>query len=337
MCFLLIKSMNSSLIIDNSATNKASMEALLVAGELLKRKKDFLILNLLSSFKEGSISLVQKESTFKFYIKGREINITDCIFLNPFRPELLLLSINSKYPHLDVHKLQQLYLDMIFYFKRLKVRFIPGNIESILEGDSKTTLLYLANQVGLRVPNYTADIHFSKLSLIAKDGAFYKKNLGHPFVITLDEHKKKLKALTVTNSLEFPHLIDKEDLSYWQVQAPIRAVSQVRAFVMDNGFNTAVSADIEVPYSDFRQVRQIEGREFKWIKKDLPNDTLTKIVSLLKLLNLKYATPEFLLDENGDLIFIDLNPAGDWAGFFDKKTNLIISKTICDILTSRPA
>jgi hypothetical protein len=71
-----------------------------------------------------------------------------------------------------------------------------------------------------------------------------------------------------------------------------------------------------------------ETKEISWEKIKLPEIIIVRILSLIQELNLEYACPEFLLSEDGEYYFIDLNPCGDWFGFGTQKDNKAIAEAI---------
>lgn len=70
---------------------------------------------------------------------------------------------------------------------------------------------------------------------------------------------------------------------------------------------------------DLRKLTVAEINPEKWLPFKIDSFHEKTIKRLLKKLKLKYACPEFLLTKEGRLVFIDLNPCGDWMGFFNKE------------------
>ena len=69
---------------------------------------------------------------------------------------------------------------------------------------------------------------------------------------------------------------------------------------------------------DYRHTSNIKNEVINWKPHSLPAEISSQILKLMKNLSVCMASPEFLVDKNGDYILIDLNPCGDWYGFFSK-------------------
>lgn len=97
----------------------------------------------------------------------------------------------------------------------------------------------------------------------------------------------------------------------------------------------------EIPSSDYvgRVMRAFGERGILELKEEwcdyvLPPQVEGSLKELTSRLGIQISCPEFLLKENGDHVFIDMNPCGDWAGFFEESVNLEISNHIAQLLLS---
>jgi glutathione synthase/RimK-type ligase-like ATP-grasp enzyme len=64
---------------------------------------------------------------------------------------------------------------------------------------------------------------------------------------------------------------------------------------------------------------------------DLTNSISDRCIKLVKLLGLKYAAIDFVIDENNRLVFLEVNPVGDWY-WIESKTGLPITKSMIDLI-----
>lgn len=71
--------------------------------------------------------------------------------------------------------------------------------------------------------------------------------------------------------------------------------------------------------------------ESEMFKIKLPDAILNQCISLLKILNLRFGAIDFILDKNGNYIFLEINPNGQWA-WIEKQTGYKISNEITNLL-----
>ena len=97
----------------------------------------------------------------------------------------------------------------------------------------------------------------------------------------------------------------------------------MRCFVVNNKIWAAKWNNIAESNesSDYRYKNQIKKEKIIWSEYKLPADVSIATIALMKKLSLSIASPEFLLLDDGTHVFIDLNPTGDWCGFFSEEVN----------------
>lgn len=66
---------------------------------------------------------------------------------------------------------------------------------------------------------------------------------------------------------------------------------------------------------------------------NLPTELEKKIFKLNDYLNLNYSAIDFILDPDGNYVFLEINPAGEWA-WIEKDLGFPISQKIIEMLTS---
>jgi glutathione synthase/RimK-type ligase-like ATP-grasp enzyme len=67
---------------------------------------------------------------------------------------------------------------------------------------------------------------------------------------------------------------------------------------------------------------------------ELPETLQTQCLDLMKRLGLNYGALDFILSENGDYIFLEINCAGQYL-WIEQKTDLRISREIANLLTGK--
>lgn len=235
-----------------------------------------------------------------------------------------------KYPTAFRSRVYQFMQDLRFSFRDLV--WVPGRYEDLEQADSKPTLFQKASKCGLTVPEYTSN------ALLPHSNApdlepVYRKNLGFPFVISFDKKAKVEVAVTTTNVL-FDPKVHEPDHQPWQWQSFIAAVGRVRCFVIGKEIWSVVCHE-SGGVRDYRQVTQVEGRHLDWAPYSLPEPTGVRLKSLMSSLGLDMAAPEFLLSTDGQHVLIDLNPCGDWLGFFPRDSSQKIGDAIARLLVDR--
>ena len=66
-------------------------------------------------------------------------------------------------------------------------------------------------------------------------------------------------------------------------------------------------------------------------KINLPEEINIKCIALLQALKLRYGAIDFILDDNGNYIFLEINPNGQWA-WIEKQTGYNITQEIVNLL-----
>jgi hypothetical protein len=187
----------------------------------------------------------------------------------------------------------------------------------------------MANRVGLSVPCFTRN------SFQNPAEETFKKNLGFPFVVSLNRKKGFEVGVTTTNVTAKGRI--GRTLSPWQWQELIRSKEHVRCCVV-GGRVWSVSSDYpaNADYAqDFRFLNQIREKEIEWKPYELPKMLALRLVELNKHLGISVSCPELLVrKKGGEPVLIDLNPCGDWWGFFTEDSNDSIASALADAMTS---
>ncbi len=213
-----------------------------------------------------------------------------------------------------------------FLFLNLDGKNFPGSILKIEQAESKGLLMKKAQEVGLLVPNYT------KIGFGIKEEYSWYKPLGFPFSVT---NKKGLKSeVTLTAFGFYGDGNDKIESYPTLVQEGISADKHVRCFcTQENIFSVFRDNKENERMVDFRELNIDSNHSFRWKKYNLSKKSTLSLFELLKSLSLTWACPEFLIRDEEE-IFIDLNPCGDWYGFFNKNTNVKIVNEIYRVIIS---
>ncbi len=278
-------------------------------------------------YSEISVSL---EDEPVIYFKGRKV--TNPIFWYVTRPRCdALYADSSQYPNEERLAAEQFITDIDLLFEK-KANFYPGNLANISRSESKLCLFLAARCVGLVTPNFTLNGTLAQKDII-KNTEMYRKRLGFPVFISYDRQSSKEVVVELTNDHE--RNTEKEP-GLWQWQEPIESRAQIRCFAHQGKIFSKIwkRNSINSDLVDLRNSSSENITSVRWFDYQLTPSIENKIKKLLKNLNLEFACPEFLIQKDGNLVFVDLNPCGAWLGYFrkpkykDQIVSLIINSLI---------
>lgn len=272
--------------------------------------------NLRLCYRQGQLSLLDE--------KGYDVEPTSIYMMNLWRTDTIIrLPQGIDKPQLLRHRIHQFLTDIRFAFE--DCRWIPGRIEHIEGSDSKIKIFKEAYDIGLDVPTYTYN------SWAYHHLPVYKKGLGYPFSLSYSSNKKEEVATTTTNRLIISDGENLSDNMPWQWQAPIFTQGQVRCQVVEDRLWSVIWKRVKTSTDDYRYLNELTDEEIVWKPYELPTEIEKKVITLIQKRSLMIASPEFLIDEEGRHIFIDLNACGDWYGFFPDVHRKEIAHAILDL------
>jgi hypothetical protein len=185
--------------------------------------------------------------------------------------------------------------------------------------------LFAAQEVGLTIPrtlvsNDPAEIRAFVASLGGE--AIFKVLSATPF------------QFTATTIVEPRHLemLDSVSLAPTIFQERIHADRHLRVTVVDDRIFTAA---IE-PVSDEAMLDWRLDRDPRMEPFELPASVAAQILALRRRLGLRFGAIDMILDRDGEYVFLEINPGGQWL-FVEIHTGLPISEAIADALTGQAA
>lgn len=197
-----------------------------------------------------------------------------------------------------------------------------SNPFSINQSENKLYQLKIAKSLGFKIPNTL--VTNSKKELLE----FYK-NYSKSLIIKQLSLSKIISnnevEFILTNILKDEHIseIEKYDLTPCIYQEKIEKKIELRVTVVgEEIFKVGINSQAtEITKTDWRK-----GKLDFYIE-ELPKELKEKCVLLIKSLNLKFGAIDFIIDKNGDYIFLEINPNGQWA-WIENETNMKISDAI---------
>jgi len=273
---------------------------------------------------KNNVVLCQEKSKISLTINNEKATPTLIYMANLWRTDCINVLTNIKYPSVFRSRIQQFLQDMRFVLDQCT--WVPGNIIDLEKSDSKPFLFREAYNVGLKTPLFTYNAFVNNLPL---KKAVYRKNLGYPFTISLNTEKGIEVGVTTTNI--FQEMAEDNTHQPWQWQEPIESYDQIRCFIV-NDTVWSIHWHRDEKITDFRLINNVYDKETTWTPFKLPQEEIQKLLNLMKKMNISVAAPEFLISLKDEFIFIDLNPCGDWFGFFGEDIKEEIVEKLVNLL-----
>lgn len=310
-------------------TNKRDLTSDFIIKELVKRNISFYRFNTEELSKSCFVTLDFSKNNFFLsdVNKRQEFNLKDFTSVYYRRPELP--TINST----DLSEGEVVFLKNEFYYtlegiyKILRDSYWISPVYAIREAENKIYQLEMAKSIGFVIPESIITNTF--LNCID----FYDKNSGNciikPVKTGLIEEHLGSKVIFTSYLKKRPVSKDQVEFSPVFLQTLIKKRSDIRVtLVGDKIFATAINSQANIDTMvDWRKGEMI----LEHSKIELPIEITEKCISLLKILNLRFGAIDFILDEQGKFIFLEINPNGQWA-WIQKQTDYNISNEIVNLL-----
>lgn len=274
---------------------------------LLYYKVDFIKLTQKDLYDKSTIQIDIVNNIFMY----RGINLVEkinCIYYRRFE-DVLDLPLRKGFP-LDQVKFELKYelkdlIKYIYYLFKDKIWFPNPNSVSI----DKLTALSIAKSCGLRIPSSTIiNNKNDALNFISKQETVVTKPIRFSgyFVngnTTYNMYTNKLQSKELFKwnvNIFFPTLL----------QEKITKEFEIRTFYLDGEiYASAIFVDNE-NYDDIK--RQFSSSNIKWLPFKFPKEIETKIQSFMNRISLNTGSIDMIKKINGDFIFIEVNPVGQF-------------------------
>lgn len=198
-----------------------------------------------------------------------------------------------------------------------------NKVRSNYELSLKPYQLKLAIEVGLKVPNTIISNHYYYIQKLGKQSELVYKTLSS-FCSSKDA--------IFTNSVQLEQL-QKNKISIAMApgiyQQHIKKDHELRVTVVGNTIFTVLIDSQKLPETSL-DWRHMPHENIYEIGK-LSNQTREKLLEFHRRANLVYAAYDFIVDRDGNEIFLECNPGGQWL-WLEEKLDLNISETMAKIL-----
>lgn len=186
----------------------------------------------------------------------------------------------------------------------------------------KVFQLKLAKQIGLKIPQ-TLITNNPKDAIAFIEKTHYSKTVYKPFKGSLKVWREtrvlKKEELNLIDNVKFAPLIFQE---YIEAEADLRIT-----IVGDKIFPAAIYSKESNYPQDFRM--DLNNSSIKPIT--IPDEISKKLFELMRKLDIRYGAIDMRLTPQGEYIFLEINPAGQWL-FVEEATKQPISNEVANVL-----
>lgn len=181
--------------------------------------------------------------------------------------------------------------------------------------------------LGFKIPNSIITNSYDKATKFFKENN--EKCIIKPIKSGLIEDTTESKVVFTNVLKSIPENPEKISSNPNYFQSHIIKKGDIRAIVVGKKiFATFIhSQDYLKTKTDWRKGEM----NLKHTKINLPNDINDKCIALLQKLKLRYGAIDFILDENDNYVFLEINPNGQWA-WIEKQTGYNITQEIVKLL-----
>ncbi len=308
------------------------VEADVVGIELLRRGIDYLRLNIEDMPHSFGIcyNITQdSEPLFQIKIGSSVVNVSDIsvVWLRNF--DFTLKGYDNSQLN-STFIFQQWNVALQTLYGLLKCTWI-NSLEGMNHGNSRVNQLLSAKNVGFNIPS----------TLITNDpneaSKFYNTCSGNAIVKALYHHDVETygKVYSIyTHVLNHDDLLKFKDLVHAPciLQEKIHKSSELRVTVVDDKvFAIEITFESGGKGGDVLHrypMSQLNNRPIQ-LKKEFQS----RCIQFLRSLGLKYGAIDFILDANGKIYFLEVNPTGDWV-WIERETKLPITRALVDLIES---
>jgi glutathione synthase/RimK-type ligase-like ATP-grasp enzyme len=215
-------------------------------------------------------------------------------------------------------------------YKILENSFWLNNVYKIRNAENKIYQLLLAKEIGFSIPD-------SLITNIPDKASYFFKEKNSSCIL------KPIKSGLVEGEIEEGVIFTNEIiLNHDNAQRIASCPTYFQNLVNKKG-DVRITAVGDSLYPAFIHSQDENDSKTDWRKSvkllkhstfKLPDDISNKCIKLLKRLELNFGAIDFILDEDDNLIFLEINPNGQWA-WIEKRLNYPISKEITKILIEK--
>lgn len=320
-------------------TNKDDVHSDLVIKHLEKFNADFVRFN--TEDFPGDVKIEIRISGDKFtgnlLINGRDINLSEIgsvWFRRPIKPNWEENNLFISKEAMEFAVKQREYVLKGLY-RCLTNSFWVSSFRKIKEAEYKIYQLNIARKIGFKIPDTlitnsrdnakefflnnqkkgTSSVNKVIIeSSIRQNGEFYG----------IYTHKIKLEDFQDERTIKYNPCLFQEYIPK-KVELRITVVGQ-KVFAAEIHSQKSSKTEIDWRHYDFERVTHSIHK--------LPKEIEQRCVLLVKKLGLKFGAIDMILTPDGDYVFLEINPNGQW-GWIEELAGLPISRSIAELLVQK--
>ncbi|MFE4115799.1 MULTISPECIES: hypothetical protein [Priestia] len=295
-----------------------------VCIELEKRKVKYLRLNR-DEFYKYKIQVDTNSFDINVIVKNNQYIVSDEKLKAIYYRAPVFLRETNQTEQRTIEK--QLYDEQWMSFVRNLLIFENAvwvnNPEKTYKAENKILQLKYAKELGFNIPytlvtNTNVKLEDERYVIKSLDTAFFYMGEKEGFVYSNILKKDEIENANI-------------NLAPITIQELINPKTDIRVTVVGTEvFATAITSKGKGVDIDWRIVK--DDVEFTTIS--LPLDIETKCIQLVESLGLKFGAMDLLKTENGEYIFLEINPTGEWA-WLVHTTGQSIPQALVDILVRK--
>jgi len=308
-------------------TNKGDITTDFVVKELTDAKANFYRLNTEDLLSKLSLNFNFYKNEFILFDNERKIEIDllkikAVYYRRPLPPRNIANNLTRGE---EIFTLNEITNCLEGLYKILKNAFWISTVFAIREAESKIYQLQVAQELGFTIPPSIITTN----SKIAAEFVTEFKCIIKPIKTGFIEDNGNEKIIFTTLFHDESNL-ERIKTCPTYFQKFINKTSDIRVTVIGNKVFAAkiLSQEYNETKIDWRKAETIK---LKYEKIDLPPYLLDLCIKLTKKLNLNFGAIDFVKDEKGDFIFLEINPNGQWA-WIEKQLNYNLSYEISKLL-----
>lgn len=250
-------------------------------------------------------------------------NINAVYYRRPGVPAISLVDISRAERNFIIRENLRL-LEGIY--KLLEKAFWVSPIWNIREAENKVWQLKLAREIGFIVPDtVVSDRVENHNTFINSHGNVIAKPISGGLVDENDETSSVIFTSRICHAPTEDEMVN----SFVLLQQEINKKADVRVIMVGNeAFAAAIfSQEYEDSKVDWRRSGKVLRHEIF----NLPIDIKNKCKGMMVRMGLNFGAFDFILTPKDDLIFLEINPNGQWA-WIENLTGLKISYAIANLL-----
>jgi glutathione synthase/RimK-type ligase-like ATP-grasp enzyme len=310
-------------------TNKSDLTSDFIIKKLKERHIPFYRFNTEELTKSVFISLNFQQGSYELFdeITNECIDLKKITAVYFRRPELPILDFEELTYGETSFIRSEISFTLEGIYKILKDAYWISPIYAIREAENKIYQLILAESLGLSLPKSIIT------NSLERADEFFTKNENNcivkPIKSGLVEDSVESKIVFTNHIKLLPKEKEKIEKCPLFFQNHIEKKADVRVTIVGQKvFTTLISSQTnEITKTDWRKGEIL----LEHMKLTLPDVLEKKCVLLLKHLGLKFGAIDFILDKDGNYIFLEINPNGQWA-WIEMQTGYEISNEIVNLL-----